>query len=427
MIFPLVSRCLTVWIFNVFATAVNLSAESAWPEFRGPAGQGHSSATDLPLEWGPNKNIIWRAALPGRAWSSPVFANGKIFVTNATALEGAAPGVSLRVVALAAATGKVLWEVELLRASTPSALEMHEKNSHASPTAVHENGRIYAHFGHHGTGCVDEDGKIVWRTEENRYPPLHGTGGSPVIADDLLIFSADGTSNPAVIALDKTTGKLRWKVARPANEAKSKFSFCTPLLIEVAGRRQLITPGSGVVQALDPRDGREIWRVLYGKGFSVVPRPVFAHGLVYLSSGFMQPIGYAIRPDGQGDVTDTHVAWTTKKRVPLNPSMVVVGDELYMVADTGVLSCLDAKTGAVHYEERLLGACSASLLAAGGRLYAIDELGKAAVVKAGRTFQVIATSDLKEKTLASMAVCESDLLIRTEQAIYRVGRRGSGR
>ncbi|MBI4625385.1 MAG: PQQ-binding-like beta-propeller repeat protein, partial [Verrucomicrobia bacterium] len=323
-----------------------------------------------------------------------------------------------------AASGRVVWNVEMFRQTAPDALQMHDKNSHASPTALFENGRIYAHFGHHGTACVDETGRIVWSTQENRYPPVHGTGGSPVIVDDLLIFNADGASKPAVLALDKATGKVRWKVARPPTEAKSKFSFCTPLLIEVNGRRQLITPGSGIVQALDPRDGSEIWHVLYGRGYSVVPRPVFAHGLVYLSTGFDQPIGYAIRPDGAGDVTDTHVAWTIRKRVPLNASMVVLGDELYMLADNGVLSCLDAKTGVVHYEERLLGACTASLLAADGRIYAIDELGKAAVVKPGKTFQVIATSDLQEKTLASMAVCESDLLIRTENAVYRVGQRG---
>ncbi len=401
-------------------------AETAWPEFRGPTAQGHATAAGLPVEWGPDKNIVWRAELPGRAWSSPTVATGKIFLTNATWINEADPaqGVSLRVLALHATSGKILWDVEVFRATAPEALKMHAKNSHASPSPVFEAGRIYAHFGHHGTGCVDASGRVVWTTRENSYRPEHGTGGSPVIVDDLLIFNADGAADPAVIALDKATGKLRWKVARPPTEAKSKFSFCTPLLITVNGRRQLITPGSGIVQALDPRDGSEIWQVRYGRGYSVVPRPIFAHGLVYLSTGFNQPIGYAIRPDGNGDVTDTHVAWTTRKRVPLNASMIVIGDEFYMLADNGVLSCLEAKTGNVHYEEPILGASSASLLAADGRIYALDELGKAAVVKPGKTFQLIATSHLQEKTLASLAVCESDLLIRTEKALYRIGTRG---
>jgi outer membrane protein assembly factor BamB len=401
------------------------AAETLWTEFRGPTGQGHSTAVGLPLEWGPAKNLVWRTELPGQAWSSPVVANGKIFLTNAVLLDEEKPelGVSLRVLALNAASGKVLWDQEVLKETDPAAMRKHDKNSHASPTPIYEKGRIYAHFGHHGTACVDEAGKVLW-TSLYRYPPVHGTGGSPVLVDDLLIFHADGAAEPVVIALDKATGKQRWKVARPASEAPNKFSFCTPLLIQVNGQRQLISAGSGIVQALDPKDGHEIWHVLYGTGFSVVPRPVFAQGLVFLSSGYNKPTAYAIRPDGQGDVTATHVAWTSTKRVPLNPSMLVIGDELYMLADTGVLSCLDAKTGEVHYEERLLGSSSASLLAAEGHIYALDEQGKSAVVKAGKTFQLLATSELQEHTLASMSVCDNDLLIRTEKALYRVGKRG---
>lgn len=409
-------------VFAALFLAGAASAEALWTEFRGPNGQGHSTATGLPLEWAPGKNILWRAGLPGLAWSSPVIANGKIFLTNAVPVNDSDPdaGVSLRVTALNAATGKVVWDRELFRLTDPVALRKHDKNSHASPTPVYDGGRIYAHFGHHGTGCVDEAGKVVWATQEHRYVPVHGTGGSPVVVDDLLIFNADGAADPAVVALEKATGKLRWRVPRPPTGAAKKFSFSTPLLIQVNGRRQLITPGSGIVQALDPKDGSEIWRVLYGTGFSVVPRPVFAHGLLFLSSGYQQPVGYAIRPDGQGDVTATHVAWTTTKRVPLNPSMLVAGEELYMLADSGVLSCLDAKTGAVHYEERLLGPCSASLLLADGRIYAIDERGTTAVVRPGKTFQRLATNELQERTLASMAVCDNDLLIRTEKALYRI-------
>lgn len=398
------------------------SAETLWTEFRGPTGQGHSTARGLPISWGPQKNVVWRTEIPGQAWSSAVVAKGRIFLTNARPVskEDPAQGISLRVLALNAATGKEVWDTEVFRPTDPTVLRKHDKNSHASPTPIYEDGRIYAHFGHHGTACLDESGKIIWSTSENRYPPVHGTGGSPVIADDLLIFNADGASNPAVIALEKATGKVRWKVARPPSPAPQKFSFSTPLLIEVNGKRQLITPGSGIVQALDPKDGSEIWHVFYGTGFSVVPRPVYAHGLIFLSSGYQNAVGYAIRPDGKGDVTDTHVAWTLRKRVPLNPSMLVVGDELYMLADGGMLTCMDAKTGEIHYEERLLGSSSASLLEAEGHIYAIDELGKAAVVQAGKTFQLLATNDLAERTLASMSVCDNDLLIRTENALYRV-------
>jgi len=441
--------------------AASSHAESLWPEFRGPTAQGYSSAKGLPTEWAPDKNIVWRSEVAGKGWSSPVVANGRIFITTAVELPvdpnavpvvaaepvapppvAAAPQadgskrpapakkapppapkpVSLHVIALDAATGKAVWDTKVFEAKDPAALKMHAKNSQASPSVVYEAGRLYAHFSHHGTACLDEAGKIVWTSQENVYLPQHGTGGSPALVDDLLIFSADGIKDPSVVALDKATGKTRWKVARPATEAKSKFSFCTPLVIEVAGQKQVISAGSGIVQALNPKDGSEIWHVMYGTGYSVVPRPVFAHGIIFLSTGYDKPVGLAIKADGKGDVTSTHVVWQETKYVPHNPSMLVIGDELYMLADNGLLTCRDAKTNTVHFEERLLGPSSASLLYADGLIYAIDEKGASAVVKPGKTLQVVATSELKEKTLASMAVCDNDLLIRTELALYRVSR-----
>jgi outer membrane protein assembly factor BamB len=418
LILPVAASCLL---------PINARAEALWPEFRGPTAQGHSAARGLPTEWSPQKNIVWRTELPGHAWSSPVVANGRIILTNAIPLAGGdeSKGVSLRVFTADAATGTAGWDTEVFQVTDEAALKMHRKNSQASPSVIYEAGRIYAHFGHHGTACLDEKGAILWTNRENNLKSKHGTGGSPVIVDDLLIFDNDSDEAPGVVALDKSTGKTRWRVKRPATEAKSKFSFSTPLVIEVNGQKQVISPGSGIVQALNPKDGAEIWHVLYASGYSVVPRPVYAHGMVFLSSGFNKAVGYAIRADGRGDVTGTHVAWSTDKHVPLNPSMLVVGDELYMLDDGGFLSCMDARSGAQHYQERLVGPCSASLLFADGRIYAIDELGKSAVVAPGKTLQVLATSELGEKTLASMAVCGNDLLIRTEKALYRVGKKGA--
>jgi outer membrane protein assembly factor BamB len=402
----------------LLTTAATLSAETWWPEFRGPLAQGHSTATGLPTHWSKTQGIRWRQELPGLAWSQPIIAEGLIFLTNAV---GDDKQVTLSVLALDAATGKLAWQQDVFTISDAAALRMHKKNSQASPSPLFEAGKIYAHFGHHGTACVDQQGKLLWKSQENPYAPVHGTGGSPVIAGDLLIFNADAAANPQVIALEKSTGKTRWKSAR-SSQAQRKFSFSTPLLIEVAGKQQLITAGSGVVQGLDPQTGTEVWHAMYDQGYSVVPRPVFAHGLIFLSTGYDKPRALAIKPDGTGDVTQTHIVWTADKRVPHNPSMLVIGEELYMLDDKGMLSSRDAKTGTVHYEERLLGPCSASLLAADGHIYAIDELGKAAVVAPGKSLKVLATNDLAEKTLASMAVCESDLIIRTEKALYRVAK-----
>lgn len=453
----MMTRCPILFSLGLCLMTAASHAEILWPEFRGPTAQGASSAKGLPTQWAPDKNIVWRSEVAGKGWSSPVVANGKIFITTAVELpvdpkaaaaapapvvapaakgdaaKRAAPAkapppapkpVSLHVMGLDAATGKTVWDTKVIEVTDPVALKMHGKNSQASPTVVYEAGRLYAHFSHHGTACLDEAGKIVWLSQENSYIPQHGTGGSPVLVDDLLIFSADGSKDPGVVALDKATGKTRWKIARPATEAKSKFSFCTPLVIEVAGQKQVISAGSGIVQALNPKDGSEIWHVMYGTGYSVVPRPVFAHGMIFMSTGYDKPVGLAIKVDGKGDVTNTHVVWQETKYVPHNPSMLVIGDELYMLADNGLFTCRDAKTNAVHFEERLLGPSSASLLYADGLIYAIDEKGASAVVKPGKTLQVVATSELKEKTLASMAVCDNDLLIRTELALYRVGKKG---
>jgi outer membrane protein assembly factor BamB len=398
----------------------NNVAAADWPEFRGSNAQGYSEATNLPLTWSPTAGLAWKAAVAGVGWSSPVVIGERIYLTSALPIGGVEDpkaNRSLHALALDAATGKPVWDVEVFTATSP---RMHRKNSHASPTPVFENGRLYVHFGHLGTACLDAaTGKSIWSTQEFAYSPVHGAGSSPVLFEDLLIFSADAETDPKVIALDKTTCKQRWAFARQS-DAKKKFSFCTPLLIDVNGQKQLISPGSGVVNALNPKDGTEIWRCYYDQGYSVVPRPVYAHGMVYVSSSYDKPVLLAIKVDGKGDVTGTHVAWTIDKAVPHNPSMAVIGDELYFVADNGILTCADAKTGQIHYSERCTGPISASLLVADGKLYLQDEKGLGVVVKPGKNFQILAQNNLDERSLASYAVIGSDLLIRTEGNLYRI-------
>lgn len=406
-------------------TLTSLASAADWPEFRGPTKQGQAEVTGLPTEWSPavSKNIQWKVPVPGIGWSSPVVIGERIYLTSAVPVGGEEKPVverSLRVICLQATDGKVIWDKEIL-VQPLDAPAVHRKNSHASPTPVYENGRLYVHFGHQGSACVNaEDGTVIWKNQSLGYKPVHGNGGSPVIEGDLFIYSADAEIDPVVIALDKSTGVQKWKFAR-VSDAKNKFSFSTPLVIEVNGQRQLISAGSGVVNALDPLTGTEIWKTRYDQGFSVVPRPVYAHGLVYVTTGYAKPSLMAIRADGQGDVTETHVAWTIDKYVPHNPSMVVVGDEIYFVADNGLLTCADAKTGAVHYQERCTGPISASILYADGKLYLQDEKGVGFVVKPGKAFQVLAKNDLGERSLASYAVVDNDLLIRTEGHLWRVG------
>ncbi len=410
------------FLFSILLLAASTpclrAADDEWPEFRGPTGQGHATATNLPLEWSPTKNVIWKQPVPGSGWSSPVVSRGQLFLTSGIAVADAAP--SLRALCFDTATGRPLWNVEVFAPSESGVQPIHSKNSTASPTPFIQGDRVYVHFGHHGTACLDRTGKIIWKNNRLRYNPEHGNGGSPILVDDRLVFSADGASDPFVVALDRNSGEVAWKVPRSAADVRQKFSFCTPLLITVNGRRQIISAGSGAVSALEPRDGREFWRVAYGRGYSVVPRPVFGQGLVFIATGFNRADLLAIRPDGEGDLTDTHVAWRTTKGAPLTPSVLLVGDELYAVSDAGIASCWDAKTGTLHWQERLDGNYSASPIAAEGRIYFQNETGTGTVIKASREFTKLAENKLEERTLASYAAAENSLFIRTEANLYRI-------
>jgi outer membrane protein assembly factor BamB len=325
---------------------------------------------------------------------------------------------SLRALCLDANNGKIVWNSEVFVHT--GSTHIHDKNSHASPTAVVEDDRLYVHFGHQGSACLDLDGKVLWRNTTLKYSPVHGSGGSPILVNDALIFSCDGASDPFVAALNKKTGQLLWKTAR-SFAAKKKFSFSTPLLIQANGQSQVVSPSSGAVYAYDPKDGRELWRVRHPEGYSVVPRPVFGHGLLFISTAFDSPEVMAIRPDGQGDITDTHVAWTLAKGAPKTPSMLLVDKELYFVSDAGIATCVDAKTGRVHWAERVGGNYSASPLFADGRIYLQNEEGTGVVLAPGKIFHQLARNSLGERALASYAVTDGALFIRTEARLYRVG------
>jgi outer membrane protein assembly factor BamB len=394
------------------------SSADEWPEFRGPDGQGRSAATNLPIEWSKEKNVIWKQSIPGEGWSSPVVSRGQIFLT--TGVPGSGAGPSLRALGLDAATGRQLWNTEIFANAESSTQAIHNKNSPASPTPIIDGDRLYVHFGHHGSACLDRSGKILWRNASLGYESVHGNGGSPILVDNMLIYHADGARDPFVVALDKQTGKVVWKVKRTA-KVRQTFSFSTPLLITAGGHRQIISPASGAVFALDPKDGRELWQVRYGSGYSVVPRPVFADGLLFIATGFMRADLLAIRPDGEGDVTDTHVAWRTTKGAPLTPSVVHAGSEIFSVSDQGIASCFDAKTGTVHWQEKIDGNYSASPLAAEGRIYFQNETGTGVVLKASREFTKLATNKLDDRTFASYAVVGNSFLIRTSGHLYRIG------
>ena len=387
-----------------------VNAAAQWPEFRGPTGQGHSTDTNLPLEWSETRNVRWKTPIPGRGWSSPAIADGRIWVT--TAVD--ANGTSLRALAFDLESGRETVNVEVFHVKRPVAVN--PKNSRASPTPIVEADRVYVHFGADGTAALTTTGEVVWKTRLP-YESQHGNGASPIVYGDLLIVSCDGSDAAFVVAFDKRTGKVRWRTWRrqPWDQA-----YSTPLVIRVGDRDQLVSVGAYRAAAYDPSTGKEIWRVSYAEGFSNVPRPVFGHGLVYIATGFQEPSLLAVRVDGSGDVTKTHIVWTLRRGAPLTPSPLLVGDELYVVNDGGIATCLDAKTGGTHWVQRLGGSYSASPVFADGRIYFLSEEGMARVIAPGREFRVLATSKIDGDTLGSMAIANGSIFIRTDSYLYRI-------
>lgn len=406
------------------AQAPATSAGEDWPQFRGPRGDGHSNSSKIPLTWSETENIAWKSPVPGKGWSSPVVAGGRVFLTTAVA-EGDDQDAtdvdrSLRALAIDASSGKTVWDVELFRQSAADAPAIHRKNSHASATPVVKDGRVYVHFGHMGTACLDPDGNVLWKSRHLPYSPVHGNGGCPILVGDHLIFSCDGGADPFIAALDKDNGTVAWKTRR-VTDAQRTFSFSTPTYLEIDGVAQVITPGSNGVSALDPSTGTELWRCNYD-GYSVIPKPIFGHGLLFIGTGYDNATLMAVRPGSSGDVSASNVAWVIDKRAPHTPSFLLIGEELYFVADNGIATCADARSGRIHWQERSGGrAFSASPLFADGRIYLLDEYGLCIVLAPGKDFTVLARNQIDGDTLASPAPADGTLFIRSATHLYRIG------
>ena len=393
-----------------------------WPIFRGPRGDGVTNQS-LPTQWDADKNIAWRTEIPGEGWSSPVTAGNRIYLTAAIPTgerdeDQKKQAYTLSLIILDAASGKILKTIAIMEQTGERPARIHRKNSHASPTPVIEGDRIYVHFGYQGTACLTLNGELLWKNRELYFKPTHGNGGSPVLASGNLIFTCDGDAEPKIVALNAANGQLAWSTVRPV-EAKKTFSFCTPTVIEVEGQLQVIAPGSDCVLALDPATGETIWDVRY-VGYSVVPKPTYHRGLVFISTSFDSSKMLAIRPTGRGVVTDTHVAWQFDRNVPKTPSMVAHQGLVYSISDDGITTCVEAETGDLVYRKRIGGNFSSSPLLAGGKLYFTSEEGVTTVVRAGEEFEELAVNALEERTLASLGVMDDSILLRTATALYRI-------
>jgi outer membrane protein assembly factor BamB len=416
-----------------------------WPQFRGPSGQGLSTSTGLPLRWSESENVAWKVAIEGQGWSSPVVLGKQIWVTSAlptlatpeeakkklTSLSAPVPSpkvassVTLKAICVDRDTGRLLKSITLFKFD--ELLQINSANSYASPTPVIEPGRLYCDFGTMGTVCLDTaSDKILWK---RRFPIEHqvGPGSSPILHGKLLVLVRDGCDAQYVIALDKDSGETVWKTDRPPINNPNppyKKSFSTPLLADTTVGKQMIVLGTQWVVSYDPDNGKPLWQFDTRSSYSNISRPVSGHGMVFVNASFASPGSpqlLAIRMDGRGDVTGTHLAWSMRKQIPKNSSPLLVGEELYMVSGEGVGSCLDATSGEVHWTKRiLLGSCSASPVFADGRVYFFGEDGKSTVIGSGKQLQVLAENEIDGRIMASAAIAGRAIFLRTDTHLYKL-------
>ena len=417
--------------------STSLSA-AEWPEWRGPGGQGHAQATGLPASWSETNNVTWKTELPGRAWSSPVIEGKNIWLTTAIetlakkedadrrlkANTGNQPltvleKVEFRALGVDRDTGKLTQNILLLTAREPQWV--HALNSYASATPVIEDGKLYCHFGAMGNACLDtRTSKVLWTDTSLVVQHENGPGSTPVLWKNLMLFHLDGSDQQFIAALDKRTGKLAWKTPRSGDMNKDpqlRKSYGTPLILTVNGKEQIISPASDWIYSYDD-NGKELWRVKYGMlGFSLTPRPVVGHGMIFMSTGFMKPQMLALRYQG---LEKPEIAWRSEKGAPTMPSPLLVGEELYFANDGGIFTCLDAKTGAEHYRERIGGNYSSSPTFADGKIYVHNREGLTTVIKPGKQFEVLEKNQLPGKIFASLAAVDRALYLRTDTALYRI-------
>ncbi len=407
----------TAMVLNAAGLA---SADDDWSQFRGPGGDGHSRATSLPLTWSEKENIVWKTPIHDRGWSSPVLWGHQIWMTTSTV-----DGHKLFAVGVDRETGKILHDIHVFDVEKPQPIAA--ENTYASPTPVIEAGHVYVHYGTYGTACIDTaTGHILWTRRDLNCDHESGAGpsSSPFLVGDLLVVNVDGRDVQYVIALDKTSGNTVWKTNRSVDyntvAVHQRKAFTMPLLVPRNGGQQLVSPGAQAIYSYDPLTGDELWKVRH-HGWSIAPRPVYGHGLVFVVVDHDHPELWAVSPDGRGDVTESHVAWKETRAMPARSSPLLVDELLYVVNRQGIVSCLEAKTGQLVWKDRLEGKYSASPLFADGRIYVVNEISATTVIKPGRKFEILAVNRLDdEQLMASPAVAGDALFLRTEKHLYHI-------
>ena len=416
---PDMSMVLRPCLFTLALLACGLTrGEENWPSFRGPRGNGHASAADLPITWSETENVRWKTPVHGKAWSSPVVWKNQIWMTTAPE-----DGTFMGAVCVDLESGRIEHDIKLWDVAEPQFC--YEFNSYASSTPVIEEGRLYVHFGTHGTACLDTgSGQILWKRLDLHCNHHRGAGSSPIVFENLLILTFDGFDVQYLIALDKQTGKTVWRRDRDieyhSNNGDVKKSYSTPQVIEVDGQLQMISPSSAAMIAYDPRTGEELWRARTG-GFNAASRPLYGNGLVFANTEGGWNL-FAVDPRGSGDITATNLAWKSAKGTPRRSTPLLLGERLFTAGDNGIAACLDAKTGKTVSQQRLGGAYSASPIYADGRIYLFSEEGDCPVIEPADEFKLLATNQVEDGRMASPAVAGNSLIVRSRKHLYRISK-----
>lgn len=408
---------------------IALTEEINWNQFRGPRTDGTTDVKGLPVTFGDDSpEIVWKTPIPGRAWSSPVIWGKQIWLTNAPELQTKSlevlkldKPITLSAVCVDFDSGRVIHDIPLF--DVDELQVTHATNSYASPTPYIEEGRVYVHFGAYGTACLDTStGKKIWERRDFECNHWRGPGSSLAIYDGLLYLTFDGYDFQYIAALDKLTGRTVWRSDRNVDfgttDGDAKKAYSTPLLIQSEGRELLVSPFASATIAYNPKTGDPIWTVHHG-GMNAAGRPLYGHGLLFITTADGKNPMIAVDPKGQGDIT-SHIVWRSTKSIPKRPTPLLIGDLLFMINDGGVASCVDAKTGDEIWTKRLSGEYWASPLYADGLIYGFSQTGKVPVFKAAREFDLVAENTLGPGFLASPAVAGKALVLRSKSDLYRI-------
>lgn len=410
---------------------------AAWPEFRGPFGNGHVAAEDaaaprgLPRSWSETENVRWKMAIPHRGWSTPVILDGQVWLTTATE-----DGHEFFVLCIDADTGAVIHNKKLFDCASPEPLG-NAVNRYATPSPAIEPGRVYVHFGSYGTACLDTaTGDVLWKRNDLPCRHFRGPSSSLVLFENRLIVTLDGIDLQYVTALDKATGESLWRTdrrvewndqdvtgpgAQQIRDGDRRKAHSTPLVVAAAdGQMQMLSAGAKAAFSYDPRSGEELWRIEFDD-FSVAPRPLYEAGIAYMVTGQTHPELWAVRTDGRGNLSDSeYVLWRLTSRVSKTASPILIDGLIYMISDDGVVNCIDAADGKPVWQKRIPGRFAASPIYGDGHLYFCDQEGTTTILRPGREFEAVATNSLEDGLMASPAVCSNALYLRTKTHLYRI-------